>query len=90
MPNFGGYEATDGVVFVVIKVCIKARIEIRNRGQGIHHKLPIGLCCNQLAFVAGIVMLVVDLANDLFQHIFNGDQTGHTTVFINHNRHMVA
>ena len=44
--------------------------------------------CKACWFTAGVVVLVVDLAHDLFEHILDGDQSGHATVLVHHDRHV--
>jgi hypothetical protein len=36
------------------------------------------------------VVFVLDVANDLFQHVFDGDQAGDAAVFVDHDRHVIA
>ena len=38
----------------------------------------------------GIVVLIVDFTDDFFQHVFNGNQAGNATMFIDYNGHVVA
>ncbi len=42
-----------------------------------------------MSFLVEIV-LVLDLADDLLQYIFNGDQACGATVFVDDNRHMIT
>ena len=35
-------------------------------------------------------MLVFDVADDLLQHVLDGDQAGHAAVFVNHNGHVIV
>ena len=35
-------------------------------------------------------MLVLDITDDLFQHVLDGDQAGHATVFIHHDGHVIT
>ena len=43
-----------------------------------------------VALVFGNVKLVLNLANNLFQHVFNGDDAGHAAKFVDHHRQVVA
>jgi hypothetical protein len=36
------------------------------------------------------IVFVLDVADDLFQHVFDGDQAGHAAVFIDHDGHVVV
>ena len=35
------------------------------------------------------VVFVLDLADDLFQHVLDGHQTGHAAVFVDHDGHVI-
>ncbi len=85
-----GDQAADGVVVVVGEVGAETLVEILDRGQRIDHILAIGLCGDQRRFVLGVVVLVVDLADDLLQHVLDGDQPGDAAVLVHHDRHVVA
>ncbi len=74
----GGDQAADGVVFVFIEVGAEALVEVLDRGQRVDHELPVGLCRDQGIRVFGVIVLVVDLADDLLQHVLDGDQSGHS------------
>ena len=86
----GGDQAADGVVFVVVEVGAEAFVEIGDRGQRIDHELAVGLRRDEHRLVRVVVVLVVDLADDLLQHVLDGDQPGHAAVFVDHDRHVVA
>ena len=90
MADGGGDQPADGVVLVVVEIRTEARIEIADRGKRVDQILAVGLGRDQRVRVLGIVVLVVDLADDLFQHILDGDQTGDAAVFVDHDRHVIA
>ena len=45
---------------------------------------PVGV-----AFVF-YIMFIIDIANNLFQHVFNGDQAGNAAVLVDNDGHVVA
>ena len=49
---------------------------------------PFGL--RQMAKNGKNVVLVRDLTDDLLEHILDGDDAGHVTVLVHHDRHVVA
>src|SRR4249919_1281373 len=78
----GGEQAADGVVFVVVEIGAEAFVKIADGRERIDHEMAVGLRCDQLVIVGGVVVLVVDLADDLFQHVLDGDQAGDAAVFV--------
>src|SRR5690606_22257930 len=85
-----GHQAADGVVLVVIEVGAEAFVEVVNRGQRIDHGLAVGLGRDQRVRVLGVVVLVVDLAADLLEHVLDRHQSGHAAILVDHDRHVVA
>src|SRR5690606_6367660 len=65
----GGHQAADRVVLVVVEIGAEALVEIVDRGQRVDHVLAVGLGGDQRVGVLGVVVLVVDLADDLLQHV---------------------
>ena len=90
MPDRGGDQAADGVVLVVVEIGIEAFVEVVDRRQRIDHEQAVGLRSDQRMRIFGIVVFVVDLADDLFEHVLDRDQTGDAAVFVDHDRHVVA
>ena len=90
MADGGGDQAADGVVLVVREVGAEAFVEVGDGRQRIHHELAVGLRGDQRGTVLGFVVLVVDLAHDLFQHVLDGHQAGDAAVLVHHDRHVVA
>src|SRR5690606_417926 len=60
-----GHQATDGVVLVVVEVRPEAFVEVADRGQRVNRVLAVGLRGDQRRGIVGLVMLVIDLADDL-------------------------
>src|SRR5690606_32343125 len=85
----GNHQAADGVVLVVGEVGAELPVEIGDRRQRIHHVLAIGQGGDQAGAVA-VVVLVVYLADDLLEHVLDGDQAGDAAVFIDDDGHVVA
>ena len=61
-------------------------VELLDRGQRLDQE-GITLGADEGALIIGIV-LVVDVADDFFQDILDGDQAGYTAVLIDHDRHV--
>src|SRR5690606_3064298 len=75
-----GDQAADGVVLVVVEVGAEAFVEVVDRGQRVDHVLAVGLGRDQRLGILGVVVLVVDLADDLLQHVLDRDQAGDAAV----------
>src|SRR6478672_8102986 len=86
----GGEQATDRVVLVIVEIGPETFVEIGDRRERIDDEMPVGLRRDQLRLVHGLVVLVVDVADDLFQHVLDRDQAGDATIFVDHDRHVVA
>src|SRR5690606_4780823 len=66
-----GHQATNRVVFVVVEVRAEALVEVADRGECIDRVLAVGLRGDQRRGIVGLVMLVIDLADDLLQHVLD-------------------
>src|SRR5690554_7158553 len=69
------YDATDSVELVIRETGIEVVVEVFDRGQSLHQVAVVIERLDVAVIVIGI-MLVFDLADNLLQYIFNGDQTG--------------
>ncbi|MNI42198.1 hypothetical protein D3C73_964790 [compost metagenome] len=90
MADGFGHQAADGVVVLIGEGGTEALVEIADRRERIHHVLAIGLDGDLRREILGLVVFVVDVADDLLQHVFDGDQAGDTAVLVHHDRHVVA
>src|SRR3546814_18489919 len=68
----------------------EALVEVLDRGQRVDHVLAVGLRGDQRAGVLGVVVLVVDLADDLLQHVLDGEMAGDAAVLVDDDRPVVA
>ena len=82
------HHPSDGVGFVIVECAAEVLVEVLDRRTGLDRELPVGVRADQ-TLVAGIV-LVVDLAHDLLQHVLDGHETGHAPVLVHDDRHVVA
>src|SRR6476619_5592075 len=90
VPDGGCDQAADGVVLVIVEVRAESLVEIRDRRQCIDCVLAVGLRGDQCRGVFGFVMFVVDLADDLLQHVLDRHQSGHAAVLVDDDGHVVA
>ncbi len=61
------------------------------RSQRVDEEAPVRLRLDQfLARGVFLVMLVVDLADDLLEHVLDRDHAGDATVFVHDDRHVIA
>ena len=63
-------------------------IELVDAGAAAYAELPFALATNVLIVLD--VELVVDVADDLLDHVFDRNQSGNAAVLIDHDRHVVA
>src|SRR5687768_3768030 len=69
MADGGGDQAADSVVFVVGKIGAETFVEVGNGSQRVHHVATIGMRGNLVGAFFCIVVLIVDFADDLLQHV---------------------
>ena len=84
-----GDQAAHGVEFVVAERGAQGLVEIAHLGLRLH---PVSALLVRHDVVLGlvVVVLVLDVADDLFQHVLDGHQTGHAAVFVHHDGDVVA
>ena len=75
-----------GIVLIAAQPHTDGRLELFQRDQRLRDIDPGLFLFPEGAF--GFVMLVLDLADDGFDQVFDGDQTIHPAIFVNHQRHM--
>ncbi len=97
MAHGVGDEAANGVEPRVIVFFGGCDFEVR--AKGFAHALERGVAADTIgavgqskdvAHVFLAVKLVFDVADDLLQHVLNGDEAGNTPKFIDHQRHVIA
>ena len=88
MAEFLEHNAANGVELLFVQLGFEEFVKVVDGGDRLHgvSAIAAGLYVGFLVEV----MFVFDFSHDLFQHILNGDQAGCTTVFVNHNGHVVA
>src|SRR6476620_12688081 len=84
------HQAADGVVFVIVEISTEALVEVGDRRQCIHDILAVGLRRDQRLRILGLVVFVIDVSDDLLEHVLDRDQSGDATVLVDHDRHVVA
>ncbi len=80
-------QAADGVVFFIGKGSGKKFIEIGDRRQRAHREFARTFLADGLIILD--VMLIIDLADDLFDDILDGDQAAHTAIFVDHHGNVI-
>ena len=83
------HQAADGVVLLVGKVGAEGGVEIGDLRQRLDAVAPAGLGQDVVARLVEVV-LVLDVADDLLEHVLDGDQAGHAAVLVHDDRHVVA
>src|SRR5690554_5805900 len=63
---------------------------IESADVGNAHCTPAVAACLEDGFFFVFIVFVFDVADDLFQHVFHGDETRCAAVFINHDSQVVA
>ncbi|SAE65198.1 Uncharacterised protein [Enterobacter cloacae] len=82
------HQTTNGVHFFIAEAGAKGIVEVFNGGQRAH-------CPGVAAQLTEVdilffVILIFDFAHDQLKDVFDCDQTGNATKFINNNRHVIA
>ena len=63
-------------------------VEFFNRRKRLHRIAGVALFGDEIFFFN--VMLIIDLANNLFQYIFDSYEPRYTAVFVDDDGHMIA
>src|SRR5512139_66817 len=78
----------DGVDGLVGKRGVEEFVELADARAPAHQELAVALAADVLLVLD--VVFVVDLADDLLDHVLDGDQAGNAAVFVHRDRHVVA
>ncbi len=81
-------QAADGVELLVREVAAEVGVEIFDGRAGLGTELVLAAPKDARAFV--VVVLVVDLADDLLEHVLDGHEPGGTAVLVDDDRHVIA
>ena len=84
------HQAAHGFAMLVFQMNVEELIELIQIRLGLHTPAFVIHRGNVVFAQIDVVEFVSNLAHDLFNDIFNRDQTGHGTELINHQRHVVA
>ena len=88
-PNACTHQPADGMKFLVAELGTQRLVEIGDLGLRLHPVAPARLGNDVvLGFVE--VILVLDVADDLLQHVLDGDQARHAAIFVDDDGDMIA
>ncbi len=83
------FQIDNGIDYlVVLGTTAEMGIEVFYRSECLHQELMVGYRVDKAVRLG--VGLVLDLADDLLQHIFYGDQAGDAAILVYHNGHVIA
>ena len=82
------HQAAEGVELFIGEVRVELIIELFDRRQPLDQEVAGGQLLDVVLVID--IVFILDIANDLFQDILDGDQSGHAAIFIDHYRHMVV
>src|SRR5256885_15813479 len=84
-----GHQAPDGVEVLVRKVRAELLVELLDLGEPLHAEAVVGLR-DDVAFLLLEIVFVLDVTDDLLQHVFDRDQSRHAAVLVVHDRDVIA
>ena len=88
MTELVGHRAADGIELFFIKRRAKLAIEILELHIGAD--MPFAVVeLAQVFFRILKIVLIRNFADDLFEHVLDGDEAGDTTILVHHNRHVL-
>ena len=82
------HPAADAVVLVVGQLAAEHVVEVRDLGGRAH--APLVLALGEDGVFLGLVEFVLDVTDDLLQHVFHGDQAGDAAVLVDDDGLVVA
>ena len=82
------HEAADGIEFLIRIIRAEILVEILDRRQRLDGVMRGAVFADRALLLH--VMLVLDIADDLLQHILDGDDTGDAAVLVNDDCHVNA
>ena len=82
------HNAADGVELFSGKISAKMAVEVVNTGQ-CFHRAAVVIDRLDEGFVFDVV-LVFDLAHDLFKYVFDSTEAGQIAVFVDNDRHVIT
>ena len=93
-PRLAGAEtahhhAADRVEILVGEVGVEVVVEVRDLGERLHAVAP-ALVGEDVVLGLVEVVLVLDVAHDLLDHVLDGDEPRHAAVFVHDDRDVVA
>src|SRR5690606_31853945 len=81
------HHTANGVDLCITEIAAEVFVEVFDRGQSLDHEI---LCVQALDETVVIdIIFIFDFANDLFQYIFNGDDTAGAAILINDHSHVL-
>ncbi len=84
-----GDQPADGIDLVVGEIGAERLVELCDLGERAHAVAAVRRRDDVAGFLVEVVF-VLDVADDLLQHVLDGDQAGHAAVFVHHDREVVA
>ncbi len=82
------HEAADGIEFLIRINGTEILVEILDRRQRLDGVMHRAVFADRALFFH--VMLVLDFADDLLQHILDGDDTGDAAILVHDDSHVIA
>src|ERR1700686_4167492 len=81
-------QAGHGVELTFRQRDVEKLVELVDPGTAAYAELAVGFATDILIVL--YIEFIVDVADDLFDDVLDGDQTRHAAVFIHYDRHVVA
>lgn len=82
-------QPADGVEIILRQVHAEGRVDVGYAHVAGHTLVAVGQR-DDAVLALGLVEFVLDLADDLLQHVLDGDQPGRAAEFVDHDRQVVA
>ena len=82
-------QATNGIARLVAETGAKVGVEILNVGLRLD-AVSTALIEPDIVVVFIKIVFVLDVADDLFENVFDGNQTADAGVLVEHHRHVVV
>src|SRR5690554_1472366 len=89
MSELADDQATDGGILLIAKICGERFIEVGDLGQGLNAIATLRVT-DDVVFSLVEIVFVLDVPDDLLEHVLDGHHAGYAAIFIDDDSDVVS